>query len=394
MKRRLPGFGALWGYYGFTMCGCHTPVGDLGRNVYCILGLPIDALDMAAALRQIDAAAVHRTQFLLSTPNLDFLVQSRIDPEFRETLFDSDLCLADGMPIVWLAWLIGASVRQRVSGSDLFEALKRSDRSGRPIKVFLFGGADGVAAAAGRNINCPPSGLNCVGTISPGFGAVDSMSRDDIIDKINSSGADFLVVSLGAKKGQAWLHRNHKRLTIPVRAHLGAVINFLAGTVERAPTKFRAWGLEWLWRIKEEPHLWRRYARDGGVLLRLIFTRVLPLAIANRLSRLRSQRWPRDLSIRMAPNHDFVTIDLSGDATERHVAQAIAVFQETLTGTTKIVVIDLSRTRVIDGRFLGLLLMLRKRLKEQGSQLRFARASPVMKRMFRLNELGSLLASE
>ena len=135
------------------------------------------------------------------------------------------------------------------------------------------------------------------------------MSRDHIIDKVNASDADFLAVSLGAKKGQLWLHRNHKRLTIPVRAHLGAAINFQAGTVKRAPTWLRAWGLEWLWRIKEEPHLWRRYAHDGWVLLGLIFTRVLPLAVANRWSRFKSQRWPQDLSIRTAPNHDSVTIE-------------------------------------------------------------------------------------
>ena len=86
--------------------------------------------------------------------------------------------------------------------------------------------------------------------------------------------ADFLAVSLGAKKGQLWLHRNHQRLTVPVRAHLGVTVNFQAGTVKRAPPRLRAWGLEWLWRIKEEPHLWRRYAHDGWVLLGLIFTRV------------------------------------------------------------------------------------------------------------------------
>ena len=196
-----------------------------------------------------------------------------------------------------------------MSGSDIFEALKAPDRCGRRLKVFLFGGAPGVAAAAARTLNAVPSGLSCVGTLDPGFGSVDEMSRDHIIDKVNASEADFLAVSLGAKKGQLWLHRNHRRLTIPVRAHLGAAINFQAGTVKRAPTWLRACGLEWLWRIKEEPHLWRRYAHDGWVLLRLIFTRVLPLAIANRWSRFKSQRWPQDLSIRTTPNHDSVTIE-------------------------------------------------------------------------------------
>ena len=132
---------------------------DLERNVYCVLGLPIDALDMPSILRRIDAAAASRTPFLISTPNLNFLVNSRSDPEFRESVLDSDLCPADGMPVVWIARLIGVPIRQRVSGSDIFEALKRPDRRRRQLKVFLFGGAPGVAAQAARTLNAASCGL-------------------------------------------------------------------------------------------------------------------------------------------------------------------------------------------------------------------------------------------
>jgi N-acetylglucosaminyldiphosphoundecaprenol N-acetyl-beta-D-mannosaminyltransferase len=368
------------------------PANDLAREVYCVLGLPIDALDMPSVLRRIDAPAASRTPFLISTPNLSFLVNSRSDPEFRESLLNSDLCPADGMSVVWIARLIGVPIKQRVSGSDIFEALKLADRARNRLKVFLFGGAEGVAAKAAEKLNV--SGFSCVGSLDPGFGVVDEMSRDHIIDKVNASEADFLAVSLGAKKGQLWLHRNHQRLTIPIRAHLGATINFQAGTVKRAPTMFRTWGLEWLWRIKEEPHLWRRYAGDGWVLLRLIFTRVLPLAIATRWCRFKSQRRPQDLLIKTAHDHDCVTISLCGDATGRHIGMAISCFREGLTATNRVVVIDLSNSRFIDARFFGLLLMVRKRVKGQGVQLTFAGASPVMKRMFRLNELGFLLSPE
>ena len=367
---------------------------DFARNVYCVLGLPIDALDMPAILHRIDAVASSRTPFFFSTPNLNFLVQSRSDPEFRESVLDSDLCPADGMPIVWIARLIGMPIKQRVSGSDIFEALKAPDRLGRRLKVFLFGGAPGVAAAAARTLNAVPSALSCVGTLDPGFVSVDDMSHQQIIDKVNASEADFLAASLGARKGQLWLHRNRRHLAIPIRAHLGAVINFQAGTVKRAPAWLRTFGLEWMWRIKEEPHLWGRYAHDGCVLLGLIFTRAFPLGIANRWSRFKSQCWPQPLSISAEANHDSVTISLNGDATERHIAEAVAGFRETLTGTNKVVVIDLSRTRVIDGRFFGLLLMLRKQLKGQGAEMTFIGASTAMKRMFRLNELGCLLSSE
>ena len=107
--------------------------------------------------------------------------------------------------------------------------------------------------------------LNCVGTMDPGFCEVSEMSQDHVMDTVNSSGADFLVLSLGAKKGQLWLQRNHHRITIPIRAHLGAAVNFQAGLIRRAPPIVRAWGFEWLWRIKEEHYLWKRYRDDGVV---------------------------------------------------------------------------------------------------------------------------------
>src|SRR5262249_29512447 len=146
-------------------------------------------------------------------------------------------------------------------------------------------------------------------------------------------------------------------------------------------------------RLKEEPYLWRRYANDGRVLLRFIFTRVLPLAIANRWSRFKSHRCSQDLLIKTAHDHDSVTISLSGDATDRNIVKAIACFRETLAETNKVVFIDLSNSRAIAARFFGLLLMLRKRLRGQGAQLTFVGLAPAMKRMSRLNELGFLLSS-
>jgi len=375
----------------FSELASDTPANDLARNVHCILGLPIDALDMPTILRRIEAAAVSRTPFLISTPNLNWLVNSRSDPEFRESVLDSDLCPADGMPIVWIARLIGAPIRQRVSGSDIFEALKLPDRCARRLNVFLFGGEEGVAAAAGKALNAAPAALSCVGTFDPGFGTVEDMSRHDILDKVNASEADFLAVSLGAWKGQLWLHRNHNRLTIPVRAHLGAVINFAAGTVKRAPRWVRACGLEWLWRIKEEPHLWRRYANDGFILLRLVFTRVLPLAVLNRWHRLKSKRQPTELLISTERHRDSATIRLAGDANERNIGKAIACFQDALTKGHTSVVIDLTSARVIDGRFLGLLLMVRKYLKGQERQLEFVGVSSAIRKIFWLNELDFLL---
>ena len=359
---------------------------DLSREVYCILGMPVDAIGMHAALHQIESAAAGRTPFLISTPNLNFLVNSQWDRDFRESLILSDLCTADGMPIIWIAWLTGIPIKDRIAGSDIFDALKSEYSTAHPLKIFLFGGAEGVAAAASRALNGRPSGLHCVGWFYPGFCSAEEMSRDDIIDNINSSGADFLVASLGAQKGQLWLRRNHHRLLIPVRAHLGASLNFQAGTVRRAPPIMRKIGLEWLWRIKEEPYLWRRYWNDGSVLLRLLFTRVLPLAFWTWWLRLKYERRGEDLIITQDYGDESVTVSLSGPANARHVDKAIPAFREAIAAKKRIT-LDFSNTRTIDARFLGLLLMLKKTLKTTGATLVFVGLSPGLERIFRLNRL-------
>ena len=370
------------------------PPSDLSRSVYCVLGIPIDAINMATVVRRIEAAAANRSAFLISTPNLNFLVNGWSDPEFRESLLDSDLCPPDGMPIVWIARLIGLPIKERVAGADILEWLQTPGRCVRRLTMFLFGGAEGVAAAAARTLNAEPSGLKCVGTIDPGFASITQMSQDHIIEAINSSNADFLAACLGAKKGQLWLQRNHKQLTIPVRAHLGAAINFQAGSVKRAPPKVRAFGLEWLWRIKEEPHLWSRYWTDGCVLLRLLLTRVLPLVIATQWYRLRLKHQTRGLLIEMAQNYRSTVISLRGVATEKHIGKAITCFLNALARKQNVMIIDVSETRFIDARFFGLLLMLRKQLKSQGGNLIFTGVSRAIETMFRLNEVGFLLSPD
>jgi N-acetylglucosaminyldiphosphoundecaprenol N-acetyl-beta-D-mannosaminyltransferase len=364
---------------------------DLSREVYCILGMPIDAIEMPAVLRSIEIAAVNAAPFVISTPNLNFLVNSLQDSEFRESLLLSDLCPPDGIPIVWIARLTGIPIKQRTAGSDIFEALKTLPRSERPLKVFLFGATESVAAAAARSLNTKPAKLSCVGWTCPGFGTIDELSQDQFIDKINSSNADFLVAALGAKKGQLWLQRNHRCLRIPIRAHLGAVINFQAGKFKRAPDALKKLGLEWLWRIKEEPHLWERYWHDGLVLLDLMLTRVFPLAIEARSLRRKCERSGHDLVIAQDQDCDSVTLSLSGFAVTSHMEKAISCFREAVT-TKKQIVIDFSQTRAVDARFLGLLLMVRKQLMVQSTGLKLVGISRRMERTFRLNGLGYLLS--
>ena len=219
------------------------------------------------------------------------------------------------------------------------------------------------------------------------------MSTDAIMDVVNDSKADVLVAALSAKKGQDWLVKNHDRLGIPVRCHLGAVLNVEAGMVRRAHATLRRSGLEWLWRIKEEPYLWRRYWNDGCVFLRLLLTRALPIVIDLVRQKIGSHhRNAHGLTIAQVEDTDTATLKLSGDAIGRHVNIAVSSFRKAVM-TRKHIELDMSAIHVVDVRFFGLLLMLRKQLYRQGYQLNFVGLTPAVARLFRLNCFDFLLSN-
>lgn len=359
---------------------------DLSREVFGLLGVPVDAIDFPQLLRSIEAKARGKAGLLISTPNVNFMVKSQDNPAFRESLLCSSLCLIDGMPLIWIAKLLDIPVTERIAGADLFGRLKSTISSRRPLRVFLVGGSEGVAAKVGDKINAVSCGLRCVGALNPGFGTVEEISKPHLIDAINASEPDIVAVFFGAEKAQAWLMHNADKLKAPIRAQFGATINFEAGLVKRAPWPIRSSGFEWLWRIKEEPYLWRRYLSDGKVLLRLFLTSVLPLIF----DRLRKPAGMVGLSLSLSEGPASVTLHLAGDAVADHVDGAIAQFRKAL-GYGKPVTIDLSQTKRIDSRFFGALLMLRKMLGDRGGSLAFTGISPALLRLFKLNRFEFLL---
>ena len=365
---------------------------DLSREVYGLLGIPIDVTDLATVVHKIEAAAASVAPFLISTSNLNFLVMSQFDPDFRESLLQSDLGTVDGISIFWTARLLGVPVNSRITGVDIFEALKSAHVFSRRIKVFLFGGPEGVAATACNKLNDETNGQMCAGSFYPGFCTVEEMSTDSVINIVNSSNADFLAVALGAVKGQAWLLKNQDAITIPIRAHLGATINYQAGALKRAPESFQMLGLEWLWRIKEEPLLWKRYSSDALELLTLVLTRVIPLMVVNLWQRLKVGHGEQNLLLRRTEDHKSVILSINGAATALNVREAALCFREAI-AAAKDVVINFADTSVVDTRFIGLILMLSKQLKKQRRCLKFIGVPPHIERIFRLNGFGFLLSA-
>lgn len=364
-----------------TCGGPGLPGVDFDRDVYCLLGLPFDAVKMSEVTQIVYSAAILHDACFISTPNLNFLIGCRSDDAFRESVINSNLSIADGMPLVWIARFLGIPIRERIAGSGLFETL-RNNKS-RPLSVYFFGGPEGAAEIACRRLNAETSGVHCAGFYSPGFGSVDDMSSDAIIAAINASKADFLLVSLGAKKGQAWIERNRARIAVPVISHLGAVVNFVAGTLKRAPVWMQHGGLEWLWRIKEEPGLWRRYLGDGMALIRLLWTRVIPhYLFIHQHHPAQAELDAAAIVIRQAAGETVIV--LRGAWTRKNLGPLRQCFaMASITGRN--VQIDLQQVSYIDAAFLGVLLLLHGQLMQQGRRLS---CTPLNRRVRKVFEFG------
>lgn len=338
---------------------------DFDREVYCLLGLFFDAVDMAGAVQRVRDAATRRAPCFISTVNLNWLIGCRTDSQFRTSVINSDLSIVDGTPLVWIAKLLGIPIRARVAGANLFEQLREGTST--RLSVYFFGGKEGVAESACRRLNVESSGLLCVGYDSPGFGTVEDMSSDETIAKINASDADFVVVSLGAKKGQAWIERNRARLLAPVISHLGAVVDFVAGRVSRAPIWTQRAGLEWLWRIKEDPGLWRRYFSDGLVFLQLLITRVVPFAwLMYRHGP--TQQELDSAAIELQDKGNEIVIRLRGAWVQDNLKPLREYFSKAVL-SGKDLRIDLEHVSYVDAAFLGLVMLLQGHQKQHGRKL-------------------------
>jgi N-acetylglucosaminyldiphosphoundecaprenol N-acetyl-beta-D-mannosaminyltransferase len=255
--------------------------------------------------------------------------------------------------------------------------------------VYFFGGPDGAAEAAARRINAESAGMRCVGYQCPGFGSVEEMSGADRIDRINASGADFLVVALGARKGQAWIERNRSRLQTPIISHLGAVVNFAAGTVSRAPRWMQRSGLEWLWRIKEEPALWRRYWNDGKALLYLLATRVVPFALRQRRESLAGGE-AAGVRVQVSHGPGRTEVRLGGACTRGNLSGIREVFRYATEGCGDIL-LDLGEVSHVDSGFVALVMLLAGDRSGKSARLEVAGARPPVRAVFAGLNAGFLL---
>lgn len=227
-----------------------------------ILGVPFDSVTTKQTLSLFRDMIASRQPHYVATANVDFVVQARHDLELRRILNDAHLVLCDGMPLVWASRLLGNALPERVAGSDLVPLLlSQAQECGH--RVFFLGGQEDVAATALANIRARHPKLQIAGVMSPPFSPLLEMDHEGISQAIRAAKPDILLVSFGCPKQEKWISMNYRSLGVPVCMGVGATIDFLAGAVKRAPQWMQRVGMEWLFRLLQEPkRLFARYFTD------------------------------------------------------------------------------------------------------------------------------------
>jgi len=240
-----------------------------------LLNVSIDNLSITELFEKLDGEGG-----IVFTPNVDHLIKLQDDRDFYEAYNKSSYRVCDSQILMYASQFLGTPLKEKISGSDLFPAFYMYHKDNEKIKIFLLGGAEGIARKAQEKINQKVGREIVVEAYSPSFGFENNEEEcEKIIDAINKSGATVLAIGAGSPKQEKWLVKYKSKLThVKIFLGIGATIDFEAGCKARAPKWMSEVGIEWAYRLLSEPRrLWKRYLIEDLPFFRLILEQKLGL---------------------------------------------------------------------------------------------------------------------
>jgi N-acetylglucosaminyldiphosphoundecaprenol N-acetyl-beta-D-mannosaminyltransferase len=229
-----------------------------------ILGYSVDASSVQECVESLfSALTCHdcvRGCVWLACLNPHSYVVALDDPLFASALADADWLVPDGSGVVLASRLLGGRIRERVTGSDVFDGLLQRMSAVGGFGAFFLGATEETLAVIRGKVASDYPGVRVVGTYSPPFKSTYTPAElDAMIDAVNAATPDVLWVGMTAPKQEKWIFENRAKLNVKFAGAIGAVFDFYAGNVKRSPPLFQSLGLEWLPRLVQQPRrLWRR----------------------------------------------------------------------------------------------------------------------------------------
>jgi N-acetylglucosaminyldiphosphoundecaprenol N-acetyl-beta-D-mannosaminyltransferase len=234
-----------------------------------ILGVNVDGITMDEAIKRIESFLAENRVHTIFTPNAEIMMESQRNPQLKDILNNSDLVTADGAGVVLASEILKRKLPEKVSGVDIvYQSFKYFEN--KNVSFYFFGAKPGIAEKAAKKIKEAYPGIKIAGYRHGYFKEEEVAS---IIYDINSSGADILLVALGAPKQENWINENKDMLNVKVCIGVGGTLDVLSGEARLAPDFFRRNRLEWLYRLCKEPRRAKRMLDLPRFVIRVIAAR-------------------------------------------------------------------------------------------------------------------------
>jgi N-acetylglucosaminyldiphosphoundecaprenol N-acetyl-beta-D-mannosaminyltransferase len=238
---------------------------------YRVLGVRVDAVQIGDVINQMHDWIVRRDAcHSVAVTGMHGVTEANHDSGFKRVLQSASLVVPDGMPLVWLARRHGFPLERRVYGPELMLRFF-SETGGKNYRHFFYGGAPGVPELLAKRLTDQFPDHIVAGTLSPPYRTLSSEEDDAVVYAIEKARADVVWVGLGTPKQERWMSEHQGRLEAPVLVGVGAAFDIHTGRLRRAPAWMSENGLEWLFRLSQEPRrLWRRYLVYGSEFAALV----------------------------------------------------------------------------------------------------------------------------
>jgi N-acetylglucosaminyldiphosphoundecaprenol N-acetyl-beta-D-mannosaminyltransferase len=375
-----------------------------------ILGIPVDNLTMDETVERIfsmiEAYQDDKRARQVATVNVDFVVNTltwrlgRIrHPELLDILRRADLVTADGMPLVVISKLLGSPLKGRVTGSDLMPRLaERAAQRGKSL--YFLGGREEVGKRAAALLRERYPNLLIAGIDSPfvyieGENLADAEEVDrEIIERVNAARPDILLIAFGNPKQEVWFNRNRNRLQVPVSIGIGGTFEFIAGSVRRAPVWMQRTGLEWIFRIIQDPgRLWKRYLVGFFKFGLMVWPAILYYRYKRlwyQLFRIKDALPPEVTEQGAAPARGYPNVVALPGRLDHAALERVSVEADRALAQSSNVILDFGQVSFIDSTGLGFLIRTLRRAEREGCELYLVGITPKVRRFFELNRTWDL----
>ena len=234
-----------------------------------ILGVEVDKITKKEALEKFVELMDGEGRSLIVTPNPEIILSAEKDPQLKDLLNNAAMAIPDGISLVIVSKQLGQPLEERVTGIDFtHSALEWCAANGR--KVYFLGSKPGIAEKAAENMMTEIPGLQIVGARDGYFKAEE---EEDVARSIAETGAEFLCVALGAPKQEFFVEKYKDILNVKAAVGIGGSLDVWSGTLQRAPEFYCKHGLEWLYRLIQEPSRFKRMAKIPMLFIKVMFSK-------------------------------------------------------------------------------------------------------------------------